>query len=69
MSNDIELMDKNRTIIILGNGFDLDIGWKSSYNDFYRAKWLRFWKLNRMPFRRKRMVICRLARIGFESKD
>lgn len=50
MSNDIELMDKNRTIIILGNGFDLDIGWKTSYNDFYRAKWLRFWKLNRMPF-------------------
>ncbi len=38
MSNDIELMDKNITIIILGNGFDLDIGWKTAYNDFYRAK-------------------------------
>ena len=22
----------------LGNGFDLDLGWKTSYSDFYKAK-------------------------------
>lgn len=26
------------TLIVLGNGFDLDLGWKTSYADFYRAK-------------------------------
>lgn len=29
-------MDK--TLIILGNGFDLDLGWKTSYSDWYRTK-------------------------------
>lgn len=43
-------MGKNKTLIILGNGFDLDLGWKTSYNDFFRAKWNKFWMLNRMPF-------------------
>lgn len=31
-------MSKKDTLIILGNGFDLDLGWKTSYNDFFRAK-------------------------------
>lgn len=26
------------TLIVLGNGFDLDLGWKTSYADFYQAK-------------------------------
>lgn len=27
-----------KTLVILGNGFDLDLGWKTSFNDFYVAK-------------------------------
>lgn len=38
------------TGIILGNGFDLDLGWKTSYNDFFQAKKQDFYKLNGMPF-------------------
>ncbi|MBQ7819553.1 MAG: hypothetical protein IJ341_07635 [Bacteroidales bacterium] len=28
----------SKTLIVLGNGFDLDLGWKTSYSDFYKAK-------------------------------
>lgn len=38
-------MDK--TLIILGNGFDLDLGWKTSYSDFYKAKQHKFESLNK----------------------
>lgn len=27
-----------KTLVILGNGFDLDLGWKTSFKDFYGAK-------------------------------
>lgn len=27
-----------KTLLVLGNGFDLDLGWKTSFNDFYVAK-------------------------------
>lgn len=27
-----------QTLVILGNGFDLDLGWKTSFNDFYQTK-------------------------------
>ncbi len=30
------------TLIILGNGFDLDLGWKTSYKDFFIAKQASF---------------------------
>lgn len=43
-------MDKNKTLIILGNGFDLDLGWKTSYNDFFRAKQNSIVTLNGMSF-------------------
>lgn len=26
-----------KTAIVIGNGFDLDLGWKTSYEDFYKA--------------------------------
>ena len=37
-------------MIILGNGFDLDLGWKTSYADFYHAKKKDFAKYNRMRY-------------------
>lgn len=43
-------MDKNKTLIILGNGFDLDLGWKTSYNDFFRAKQNSIVTFNGMSF-------------------
>ena len=43
-------MDKNKTLIILGNGFDLDLGWKTSYNDFFRAKQNSIVLFNGMSF-------------------
>ena len=27
-----------RTLIVMGNGFDLDLGWKTSFGDFFQAK-------------------------------
>ena len=30
-------MSKGHTTIVIGNGFDLDLGWKTSYGDFYTA--------------------------------
>lgn len=43
-------MDKIKTLIILGNGFDLDLGWKTSYNDFFRAKQNSIVLFNGMSF-------------------
>ena len=38
------------TLIVLGNGFDLDLGWKTSYSDFYNAKRKDFDIINRLPY-------------------
>ena len=38
------------TLIILGNGFDLDLGWKTSYAEFYQAKKARFAEFNGMRY-------------------
>ena len=46
-------MNKNKTLIILGNGFDLDLGWKTSYNDFFRAKQNSIVLFNGMSFIKK----------------
>ncbi len=43
-------MDNNSTLIILGNGFDLDLGWKTSYNNFFQAKKESIVSLNGMSF-------------------
>ena len=40
----------NKTLVILGNGFDLDLGWKTSYNDFYLSKKQRFNEINGMSY-------------------
>lgn len=40
----------NKTLVILGNGFDLDLGWKTSYSDFYRNKYQKFENINRMSY-------------------
>lgn len=40
----------SKTLVILGNGFDLDLGWKTSYNDFYLSKKQRFNEFNGMPY-------------------
>lgn len=40
----------NKTLIILGNGFDLDLGWKTSYADFYQARRSSFEKLSEMDY-------------------
>ncbi len=39
-----------KTLIILGNGFDLDLGWKTSYNNFYLAEHRSFERFNQMPY-------------------
>jgi len=31
-----------KTLVVLGNGFDLDLGWKTSFKDFYEAKRQQF---------------------------
>lgn len=38
------------TLIVLGNGFDLDLGWKTSYNDFYSARQHVFHGYDGMPY-------------------
>lgn len=43
-------MNTKKTLIILGNGFDLDLGWKTSYNHFYQAKKQDFIIRDRMSF-------------------
>ena len=27
-----------KTVIVIGNGFDIDLGWRTSYKDFYDSK-------------------------------
>ncbi len=44
-----------KTLIILGNGFDLDLGWKTSYNDFFQAKQNSFFQFNN-PLYIKQMI-------------
>lgn len=39
-----------KALIILGNGFDLDLGWKTSYKDFYQAKKKDFAKYDQMKY-------------------
>ena len=39
-----------QTLIILGNGFDLDLGWKTSYKDFFRAKQDSFYRYNNLSY-------------------
>lgn len=43
-------MNTKRTLIILGNGFDLDLGWKTSYNQFFQAKKQDIIILDKMSF-------------------
>lgn len=38
------------TLIIFGNGFDLDLGWKTSYKDFYRARENKFKEYDGMKY-------------------
>lgn len=39
-----------QTLIILGNGFDLDLGWKTSYKDFFQAKQDSFFLYNNLSY-------------------
>lgn len=39
-----------QTLIILGNGFDLDLGWKTSYKDFFQAKQDSFYLYNNLSY-------------------
>lgn len=39
-----------KTLVILGNGFDLDLGWKTSYKDFYVNKKQKFRSYNRLSY-------------------
>lgn len=43
-------MNPTKTLIILGNGFDLDLGWKTSYNDFFQSKRQYLFILNGMSY-------------------
>lgn len=40
----------NDTLVILGNGFDLDLGWETSYSDFYKFAKQGFHLINGMSF-------------------
>lgn len=39
-----------QTVIILGNGFDLDLGWKTSYKDFFQAEQDSFYQYNNLSY-------------------
>lgn len=39
-----------QTLIILGNGFDLDLGWKTSYKDFFQAKQDSFYRYDNLSY-------------------
>lgn len=45
-----------KTLIILGNGFDLDLGWKTSYSDFYEAKQNIFQKITGLSYVQKMII-------------
>ena len=34
---------KKKKVFIIGNGFDLDLGWKTRYSDFAKSS---FWRLS-----------------------
>lgn len=38
-------LSENASLIVLGNGFDLDLGWKTSYRDFITSKKESLYKL------------------------
>ena len=40
----------SKTLVILGNGFDLDLGWKTSYSDFYKEKQHKFESFKGMSY-------------------
>ena len=46
----------NNTLVMLGNGFDLDLGWKTSYSDFYNNKKNAFDRFNGMSFIQRMIV-------------
>lgn len=46
MNNKIEM----QTLIILGNGFDLDLGWKTSYKDFFQVMRDSFYQYNNLSY-------------------
>jgi hypothetical protein len=39
-----------RTLIVMGNGFDLDLGWKTSFGDFFQAKRDSFLQYDRLSY-------------------
>lgn len=41
---------KNDILLVLGNGFDLDLGWKTTYADFYRTKRFEFNEIARNKY-------------------
>lgn len=43
-------MKQKKVLVILGNGFDLDLGWKTSFKDFYEAKRGDFELYNGNPY-------------------
>lgn len=45
-----------KTLIILGNGFDLDLGWKTSYSDFYEAKQNLFQSITGLSYVQKMII-------------
>lgn len=34
-----------KTLVIIGNGFDLDLGWETSFRDFFQAKHDSFYNI------------------------
>lgn len=46
MNTEVEM----QTLIILGNGFDLDLGWKTSYKDFFQTKRDSFYQYNNLSY-------------------
>lgn len=43
-------MAQKKVLVIFGNGFDLDLGWKTSFKDFYEAKRKNFEFYNENPY-------------------
>lgn len=39
-----------KTLVIIGNGFDLDLGWETSFRDFFQAKHDSFLQYNRLSY-------------------
>ena len=37
----VEDVKKPKVVVIVGNGFDLDLGYSTSYNDFVESKWFK----------------------------